>query len=556
MPSRYTVEIHSETTSALDVALDAARRLQVALAQVVGSERRTPVARERFEAAKVAYAAGQTSRARELLDAALTERPAPTLRALIHQLHGWLDVWSGMPLHAYERLLTEAEGLDAAQAGLAADLLADAGVAAAIGGEPERARAAARRARALAAEASGSPAKTNLRAGITLLLAQDATAGEELVRSSIGEVGDAELASGLFRTDVVALYWMEEYGAAAVVLDELIEHGRRSQDPLLPGWLDTRAAIDFRLGRWSAASARSSEARRLAEALGQKMQIASCLSTLARIAAVRGRTDECRRRLAQAVALSDPGDGILFGWAQAAAGLLELGLGRIDEAIRTLEPLVASSIGQATTDPSIALGTPDLIEAYVRAGRSSDARRLCSGFESHAADSGRAWAAAALHRCRGLLAPLDEMDAEFAESLRRHRMTPTPFDLARTELCYGERLRRARRRRDARTYLRSSLGTFAQLGAEPWAERARRELAATWGRAHGETRGLRALLTAHELRVAALVERGLRNREIATALFVSERTVEYHLTNIYGKLDIRSRTELIRLLGRAGERSA
>ena len=548
------MEIHSETTAALDVALEAARRLEVALARLVGTERRPPDAEERFGAAQVAYAAGHTSRARQLLDEALAEQPAPALRAQVHQLHGWLDVWSGMPLHAYERLLTEAESLDAAHAELAADLLGDAGVAAAIGGDPERARAAAIRAQALAAEGSGSTAKTNLRAGITLLLAQDATAGEELIRSSIDEVGSDELARGMFRTDVVALYWMEEYGAAAAVLDELIEHGRRSQDPLLPGWLDTRAAIDFRLGRWSAASARSSEARRLAEALGQQMQVASCLSTLARIAAVRGRTDECRRRLAQAAALSDPGEGILFGWAQAAAGLLELGLGRMDEAIRTLEPLVTSGIGQATTDPSIAQGTPDLIEAYVRAGRSSDARRLCAGFEARAADSGRHWAAAALHRCRGLLAPLDEMDAEFAESLRRHGLTPTPFELARTELCYGERLRRARRRRDARTYLRSAQGTFAQLGAEPWAERARRELAATGGRGRGGASGLRARLTAHELRVAALVERGLRNREIAAALFVSERTVEYHLTNIYGKLDIRSRTELMRLLAPASER--
>ena len=554
MPSRYTVEIHSETASGLDGVLEAARRLEDALAQLVGDAGAAD-AEERFRAAEAAYAAGQPSRARELLDAALAGRPAPALRARIHQLHAWLDVWGGMPLDAYERLLTEAERLDAAHAGLAADLLADAGLAAAIGGDPERGRAAAERARVLAATGSGSAAKTDLRAGITLLLAQEAAAGEALIRSSIGEVAADELARGLFRTDVVALYWMEEYGAAAAVLDELIEHGRRSQDPLLSGWLDTRAAIDFRLGRWSAASARSSEARRLAEALGQKMQVASCLSTLARIAAVRGRTDECRRRLGQAVAVSDPGDGILFGWTQAAAGLLELGLGRVDEAIRTLEPLASSSIGQSTTDPSIAQGTPDLIEAYVRAGRGADARRLCDSFESRAADSGRAWAAAALHRCRGLLAPLAEMDAEFAEALRWHGETATPFELARTELCYGERLRRARRRRDARTYLRSALGTFAQLGAKPWAERARRELAATGGRVRGDARGLRARLTPHELRVAALVERGLRNREIAAALFVSERTVEYHLTNIYGKLDIRSRTELMRLLAPASERS-
>ena len=548
------MEIHSEERSALDVALEATRRLEVALAVLVGSEPRAPDAGERFRAAEAAYAAGRPSRARDLLDAALAEHPAPALRALIQQLHGWLDVWMGMPLHAYERLLTEAERLDPAHAGLAADLLADAGVAAAIGGDPGRARDAARRAQALAAGGSGSAAKTNLRAGITLLLAQDATGGEELIRSSIGEVGDDELARGLFRADVLALYWMEEYGAAAAVLDELIERGRRSQDLLLAGWLDTRAAIDFRLGRWSAAAARSSEARRLAEALGQKMQIASCSSTLARIAAVRGRTDECRRGLAQAAALFDAGEGVLFGWAQAAAGLLELGLGRIDEAIRTLEPLASSSIGRGTTDPSIAQGTSDLIEAYVRAGRTADARRLCGSFESRMADSGRAWAAAVLHRCRGLLAPLDELDAEFAESLRRHGLTPTPFELARTELCYGERLRRARRRGDARTYLRSALGTFTQLGAEPWADRARRELAATWGRAHAETRGLRERLTAHELRVVTLVERGLRNREIAAALFVSERTVEYHLTNIYGKFDVRSRTELLSLLASATDR--
>ncbi|MGH3070770.1 MAG: helix-turn-helix domain-containing protein, partial [Gaiellaceae bacterium] len=142
-----------------------------------------------------------------------------------------------------------------------------------------------------------------------------------------------------------------------------------------------------------------------------------------------------------------------------------------------------------------------------------------------------------------------EIEAEFAEALRYHRRTPTPFELARTELCFGERLRRARRRRDASTYLRSALGAFVQLGAVPWAERARRELGATRGRTRPST-GPQAELTAHELRVAALVERGLRNREIAAALFVSERTVEYHLTNIYGKLGVRSRAELIRLLGR------
>ncbi|HVS09546.1 MAG TPA: LuxR C-terminal-related transcriptional regulator [Planctomycetota bacterium] len=503
-------------------------------------------------AAEAAYVAGRPRRARALLEAATVEGATTEVAAQIHRLHGWLDITEGKFLHAHERLLTEGAALGDADAALAADLYADAGLAAAIGGEPAQARAAARRARELAA-GSGSQATIDLRAGVTMLLAGDGRAGERLIRRALAEAREGELARGPFRSDILALYWTEQYGVAAEVLDRLIEHGRRSRDRLLAGWIDTRAAIDFRLGRWSAAEARAAEARRLAEALGQTPQVASCLATLARISAARGRAAECRRRLEQAAALMAGSEDVLFGWTRSAAGLLELGLGDVERAVDALEPLVASEVGRATLDPAIGQATSDLIEAYVRGGRVSEGRSLCEEFERRVRGSGRAWAAAALHRCRGLLAPPSAFDDEFAEALRHHRRTATPFELARTELCYGERLRRARRRRDAGTHLRSALGTFVQLGTAPWAERARRELAATRGRTRGESDGLRARLTPHELRVVALVERGLRNREIAATLFVSERTVEYHLTNVYGKLDVRSRTELAWLLGRAGE---
>ena len=147
----------------------------------------------------------------------------------------------------------------------------------------------------------------------------------------------------------MALYWTEEYAVAAAVLDRLIEHGRRTRHRLLAGWIDTRAAIDFRLGRWSASERRAVEARRLAVALGQTMQAASCLATAARVAAARGEAGECRRRLDEAAALAGPDEGLQFGWARSAAGLLELGLGQVDEAIETLEPLVRSSVGQSRT---------------------------------------------------------------------------------------------------------------------------------------------------------------------------------------------------------------
>ena len=210
------------------------------------------------------------------------------------------------------------------------------------------------------------------------------------------------------RLDVTALYWTEEYAVAAAILDRLIEHGRRTRHRLLAGWIDTRAAIDFRLGRWGAAEApvppRLAVWRPLARA---DDQVASCLVDVGPVYAARGRTP---RRAGggstEASALEGHDEGLQFGWAHSAAGLLELGLGRVDEVIRdarAARPARASARLRTTSRSPLA--TCDLIEAYARAGRSADQERLCESFERRAANSGRSWAAAALYRCRGLLAP-------------------------------------------------------------------------------------------------------------------------------------------------------
>jgi DNA-binding CsgD family transcriptional regulator len=154
---------------------------------------------------------------------------------------------------------------------------------------------------------------------------------------------------------------------------------------------------------------------------------------------------------------------------------------------------------------------------------------------------------ALLARCRGQLSTGAEAERYFADALRLHSQSDRPFERARTELVFGEALRRARRRLEARVHLRAAVETFERLGAVPWEERARREL-----RASGETARKRDpstvdQLTPQELQIARFVGEGATNRQIAAQLFLSPRTVDYHLRKIFRKLEISSRAELMRL---------
>jgi len=191
---------------------------------------------------------------------------------------------------------------------------------------------------------------------------------------------------------------------------------------------------------------------------------------------------------------------------------------------------------------------PDLVESYARAGRREEAAALLDDFEARGRAVGTLWPQAAAARLRGLLAPDAEMRAAFEAALVLHEKLPMPFERARTLLCFGERLRRARQRADAREPLKEALETFERLGARGWAERTRTELRAT-----GEQQARRAetaaeQLTPHELQIAVLVAQGMTNREAASALFLSPKTIEYHLGQIYRKLDVRGRAQLARLM--------
>ncbi|HUG55534.1 MAG TPA: response regulator transcription factor, partial [Candidatus Limnocylindrales bacterium] len=256
-----------------------------------------------------------------------------------------------------------------------------------------------------------------------------------------------------------------------------------------------------------------------------------------------GEELEARSHLSAVAELVSTGS-LVWGYGVTAAALLELGLGRPAEAAKQLAVLAASD---TAGEPSLFDWQADWIEALLRHGRTSEASDVLRRFAADADRSERPSARACAARCRGLLAPARRFDADFEQAIRLHQTVPTPFERARTELCYGERLRRSRRVHEARPLLQSALSTFERLGSGPWAARAQRELSSPrWSKPGAVNPS--ELLTVRELEVASLVARGARNREAAAALFVSEKTVEFHLTAIYGKLGVRSRTELTRRL--------
>jgi DNA-binding CsgD family transcriptional regulator len=238
----------------------------------------------------------------------------------------------------------------------------------------------------------------------------------------------------------------------------------------------------------------------------------------------------------------------------AALGLLELGLGRAALAAEQLDEAHRLCVEFDQRDPSPVQYHPDRIEAHIRAGHLDRAYEALATFEAMAKRTGRSWPLACVARCHGMLA--DDFDGWFERAYQAHGTSVSPFELGRTELCHGERLRRARRLRDAREPLRRALQRFEALGAAPWAARARSELRGAGGAGGAVQIEATRELTPQELEVALAVAGGASNREVAAALYMSPKTVEAHLTRSFKKLGVRSRTQLAARLNHSADVSA
>jgi DNA-binding CsgD family transcriptional regulator len=339
--------------------------------------------------------------------------------------------------------------------------------------------------------------------------------------------------------------WLREAETGRNLLDRAFEEARtRVALGVLPGLLLVLARDQATTDAWLAAQAGYEEAIRISRETGHLVDHAALLAGQAWLAARQGREAQCRALAAEADRrCQEMGVGFYGAWPEQALGDLELGLGRPEEAIQHYleQRAQMDRLGIADVDLSPA---PELVEAYLRLGRRDEAVAEADAFELAAQAKGQAWALARAARCRGLLAGDDELEACFEEALVQHARTPDVFETARTHLAYGARLRRARQRVRAREQLRAAYDAFHRLGASTWAKNASAELAATGETARRRDATTLDELTPQELQIALLLAQGKTTREAAAAVFLSPKTVEYHLRHVYRKLGIRSREEL------------
>jgi DNA-binding CsgD family transcriptional regulator len=341
-------------------------------------------------------------------------------------------------------------------------------------------------------------------------------------------------------------WWTDALEQARSELLELLDRAREMGDESsLPYVLLLLAQVECTRGEFTEALARARESREASEQSGQGMLFAYGLAVEAFVEAQRGDVQMARHEASHALELES--DGFVGLVSSAALGHLELALGAPQAAVSFLASRVDFVREERIVEPGALRFVSDHIEALVAIGRREEAEELLSWYEGNARRLERVSALASSLRCRGLLAA-QEGDLEgamhaYREALDWHDRVEIPLDRGRTLLALGMALRRAKRRREARETLEDALGVFEQIGAALWAARGRAELERISGRAPSA-----GALTPAEKRVAALVAEGRTNREVAAALFLSERTVEGHLSHVFGKLGVRSRTELARVL--------
>jgi DNA-binding CsgD family transcriptional regulator len=483
--------------------------------------------------------------------AALAARAAPLVRdallsAEIALVRGVGEMQRGTTSEAHRITLAAAREVAEQAPEKAIELMFHAAISAALGGDLQGLRAVFDLAPEIAPRVT-DPVWTHLvglMVGIGAVQGGDSERGARVIQDALAETEKMTDPRQLVWSGNGALNIGDDVRADALYARAASLARAAGSLGVLTYALASRAPTLLWRSRFDEAAVAATEAVRLGREIGALNLVPHPLAILAAVAAVRGREAEARELAEEALGLASAhGLGLAAASATWTVGLLDLARGR-PEARERLNSLRDARPGSGHPLYTV-LSIPDRIEAHVRAGRPDEARTELPLYEAWALHSGAQWALARLACCRALLAAGDEATAHYEEAVSLDDAS-RPLEAARIRLLYGEHLRRERRRIEAREQLRAALTAFERLGAVLWADRARSEL-----RASGETARRRdpstvSHLTPQELQIARLVSEGGSNKEIAGQLFLSPRTVEYHLRKVFSKLGITSRAELIR----------
>jgi DNA-binding CsgD family transcriptional regulator len=501
-------------------------------------------------AALACYAAGDHLRASAALAPVVDEVTDPYQRAVMAAVLGQAELWLEGPAAATPRFEVTARSIRATHPEAASMLLMNSSVSRLVALDMAGAQAASREAAEAAAEAGDAGLQLLAAAQVALL---DLFAG---VRSNdaldtIAPLGRQALAA--YEPGVTALDQIEGIvhasasiylvcGDAATAAEMVRQLIHISNAVGLAGRsLYSRLVLVealFRLGWWAEALAEASQLISMQQASGLGHLVPMSYAVLTKVEAGLGHDEACREHAEAAVAYAlKLGVPQIAVYAVTGIGLLEMGAGRYAKAAEEFDRITGANVA---AEPGWLWWQGDAIEAFARAGRTTEAHGQLDVLEAQAATSGNSWARAAAERCGAILGRGAPAEERFAAALDGFRSIRAEFEVARTLLVRGEhRLREGNDAEGARD-LATARTMFDRMGARPWSDRA----SAARGEVAGGERSLASRLTEAELRVALAVGNGLSNRQAAEKLFLSVKTVDFHLQGIYRKLGVRNRTQL------------
>lgn len=503
-------------------------------------------------AAQAAYESGAPDAAVTLLTAAEAGPLDDLQRARLRRLHAQIEFARTRGPEAWPKLLEAATRLEPLSLRLARETYLEAFAAALFTGRFDGTRGLHAVAEAVLALAPGPEPQGSLElllAGLATRFTDGNAAAAPLLRRALGGFETA----GRDDERVTRWLWLAWFVAGDLwdsrrwfaLADRATTFAREAGAlNILPVCLEGSAAAAVHAGDFSTAAALIEESASISEATGNEPLTYTSLV----LAAWRGDEPSAKPLFdTRASVATANGEGRVIGLTGYTTAVLYNGLARYDLA------LAAAQRGAQHDDLELCGFTlVELVEAAIRAGALDVAIDAFERLQLRTEPADSDWARGMAARSRALLAQGREAEAEYLAAIEHLKRSGIAIHEARAHLLYGEWLRRENRRQDARTHLRAAYEMLGGFGAEAFADRARRELVATGETVHKRALGQRDQLTAQELQVARLAADGSTNPEIGGLLFLSARTVEYHLHKVYAKLNISSRRELSGALERPG----